>query len=162
MISPNTLNKNQLSALLIASWYNMTRLGHVLLEYGADPNVCDPQVGYTPLHNAILGYHIDRVDETCDFIDSLLEHGANPKAMDNSGETAPHLCINTLEFRIMSKFLEHLGAKEMQSIRDESGNTLFHYAVGCLDEDAIYHMMSTDGVGYFSRSWLLNILATSI
>ena len=55
------------------------------------------------------GYHADRVDETCDFIDSLLEHGANPKAMNNSGETAPHLCVNTLEFRIMSRFIEHLG-----------------------------------------------------
>ena len=60
------------------------------------------------------GYHADRVDETCDFIDALLEHGANPKAMNNSGETAPHLCVNTLEFRIMSRFIEHLG-KAMKS-----------------------------------------------
>ena len=55
------------------------------------------------------GYHADRVNETCDFIDALLEHGADPKAMNNSGETAPHLCVNTLEFRIMSRFIEHLG-----------------------------------------------------
>ena len=73
------------------------------------------------------------------------------KAMNNSGETAPHLCVNTLEFRIMSKFIEHLGAEEMQNIRDESGNTLFHYAVGCLDEDSIYHMMST-GVDLMSTN----------
>ena len=92
----------------------------------------------------LLGYHADTVSETCDFIDALLEHGANPKAMDDSGETAPHLCIKYyVDFRVMSKFIEHLGAEEMQTIRDESGNTLFHYAVGCLDEDAIYHMMST-------------------
>ena len=55
LISPNNLNKNQLSALLIASLYNMTRLAHVLLENGGDPNVRDPNVGYTPLHFAILG-----------------------------------------------------------------------------------------------------------
>ena len=39
----------------------------------------------------------------------------------------------------------------MQNIRDESGNTLFHYAVGCLDEDSIYHMMST-GVDLMSTN----------
>ena len=52
---PNTLNKNDISALLIASWYNMTGLAQVLLEHGADPNVRNPQVGYSPLHYAILG-----------------------------------------------------------------------------------------------------------
>ena len=54
-IDPNTLNKNDISALLIASWYNMTGLAQVLLEHGADPNVRNPQVGYSPLHYAILG-----------------------------------------------------------------------------------------------------------
>ena len=52
---------------------------------------------------------MNRSDETCDFIESLLEHGANPRIMDRSGETAPHLSIGTLDFRIMSKFVEHLG-----------------------------------------------------
>ena len=141
LVNPNALNKNQLSALWIASWYNMTTLGRVLLEFQADPNVKDAQVGYTPLHNAILGYHIQRVEETCSFLDALLESGADPKAVDKSGETAPHLSIGTLDFRIMSKFLEHLD--DIHDIRDEGGNTLFHYAVGYLDEDAIYHMMYT-------------------
>ena len=45
----------------------------------------------------------------------------------------------------------YLGAEEMQNIRDESGNTLFHYAVGCLDEDSIFHMMST-GVDLMSTN----------
>ena len=75
LASPNSLNKNQLSALWIASWYNMTRLGQVLLDQGADPNVQDPNAGFSPLHNAILGYHISRIDETCEFIDNLLDQG---------------------------------------------------------------------------------------
>ena len=141
LIRPNSLNKNKLPPLWIASWYNMTRLGKILLEFGADPNVSDLQVGYTPLHNAILGYHISRVDETCAFLDDLLDHGADPKAMDYSGETAAHLSIGTLDFRVMSKFLAHFGSS-IQDVKDDSGNTLFHYAVGCLDEDSIYHMMS--------------------
>ena len=84
-------------------------LARLLLDHGANPNVQDPQVKYSPLHCAILGYHMNRSDETCDFIESLLEHGANPRIMDRSGETAPHLSIGTLDFRIMSKFIEHLG-----------------------------------------------------
>ena len=65
LISPNNLNKNRLSALLIASLYNMTRLAHVLLENGADPNVRDPKVGYSPLHFAILGNYKRQFKEEC-------------------------------------------------------------------------------------------------
>ena len=76
----------------------------------------------------------------------LLYRGANPKAKDNAGETAPHLTISkNTEFRIMSKFIENMGAKEIQTIRDENGNTLFHYAAGTMDEDTIYYMMSIGG-----------------
>ena len=140
LISPNVLNKNHLSPLWIASWHNRTTLGQVLLEYGADPDVQDSQIGYTPLHCAILGYHIDRVTETCNFIEALLDQGANPRIMDKSGETAPHLSIGTLDFKIMSKFIDHLGS-EVTDIQDETGNTLLHYAVGYLDEHSIYSLM---------------------
>ena len=47
----------------------------MLLDHGADPNIRDNDAGYTPLHNAILGYHVQRVNETCQFIDALLEQG---------------------------------------------------------------------------------------
>ena len=40
----------------------------------------------------------------------------------------------------MSKFIDYLG-NEALDIKDENGNTLFHYAVGCLDEQTIYKMM---------------------
>ena len=38
---------------------------------------------------------------------------------------------------MISKFVEFLGP-EVLNYCDSSGNTLFHYAVGCLDEDSIY------------------------
>ena len=98
-----------LARLIILLFPYRTILGRLLLDHGANPNVQDPQVKYSPLHCAILGYHMNRSDETCDFIESLLEHGADPRIMDRSGETPPHLCIGTLDFRIMSKFIEHLG-----------------------------------------------------
>ena len=144
LVNPNVQNKNALSALWIAAWYNMTRLGLVLLEFGADPNVQDLQVGYTPLHCAILGYHVNRVDETCEFIEALLAHGANPLMVDKSGETAPHLSIGTLDFKVMSKFIEYLGP-DVHNISDETGNTMFHYAVGYLDEESIYYLMKKAG-----------------
>ncbi len=137
LVTPNSVNKNGLSALWIASWYNMTRLGILLLDRGAEANFRDPERGFTPLHCAIFGYHINRVQETVDFVDALLEHGANPRTTDMSGETAPHLAIGTLDFQVISKFIDYLGPDEVGHIRDESGNTLFHFAAGCLGKKLV-------------------------
>lgn len=98
-VDANTLNKNGLTALWIASWFNNTRIGSLLLNFGADPNVPDPIRNVTPLHGAIYGYHIDRIEESCNFIDDLLAHGADPKQSDVSGETPAHLVVGTLDFR---------------------------------------------------------------
>ena len=59
---------------------------------------------------------------------------------NQSGETAGHLAVNTDDLKVMSKFIEHLGP-EYLNFCDSSGNTLFHYAVGCLDEDSIYKVI---------------------
>ena len=40
----------------------------------------------------------------------------------------------------MSKFIDYLGPDSLE-MKDESGNTLFHYAVGCLDELSIQKMI---------------------
>ena len=83
--------------------------GIELLRKKADPNLSDPYCGYTPLHLAIYGYHSDRIDETCKFIDELLEHGASPHFTNKSGETAPHLVIGTNDFRVnVGHFSFHL------------------------------------------------------
>ncbi len=58
--SPGKPNKNGLTPLWIASWYNNTRVGTELLRAGADANRADPSNEVTPLHCAIYGYHIDR------------------------------------------------------------------------------------------------------
>ena len=123
-------------------------------------------MGLTPLHSAIYGYHASRVEETCQFIDELLNAGANAQIVNKvrtfishityrftnrtdvhtntkifllhkSGETAAHLAVNTDDLQVISKFVEFLGP-EVLNYCDSSGNTLFHYAVGCLDEDSIY------------------------
>ena len=50
------LNKNGLTPLWIASWYNNVRIGALLLRSGANPNDADPEQWLTPLHCAIYGY----------------------------------------------------------------------------------------------------------
>ena len=140
LMCPNTENKNKLSPLWIASWHNHVEVGRLLVEANADPNVADPDKGITPLHGAINGYHIDRIDETCGFIEDLLSKGANPTVEDKSGETATHLALTTQDFRVMTLFIDHLG-RESFDLKDSSGNTLFHYAVGTCDESSIFNMI---------------------
>ena len=100
VIDPNLVNKNDLAPLTVAAFFNYTRVGIELLDHGADPNVSDPRSELTPLHFAIYGYHIDRVEETCEFIEKLLDKGADPKTTSLSGEAPAHLVVGTLDFRV--------------------------------------------------------------
>lgn len=112
----------------------------MLLQSDANANDVDPEKGLTPLHCAIYGYHMDRAEETSEFIEELVKHGADTKKIDASGEAPAHLVIGTLDFRIISKFVDQLGS-EILDLKDAGGNTLFHYAVGYLDEHLIYLLL---------------------
>ena len=39
-------------------------------------------MGLTPLHSTIYGYHVSRVNETCELIDELLSAGANAQIVN--------------------------------------------------------------------------------
>lgn len=52
-----------------------TPLAHLLLEFGADPNVPDPGTGSTPLHDAARTGFMDTVM-------LLIRFGADPNAKD--------------------------------------------------------------------------------
>lgn len=54
-----------------------TPLAHLLLEYGADPNVADPGTGSTPLHDAARTGFMDTVR-------LLIRFNADPNATDHS------------------------------------------------------------------------------
>ncbi len=60
LATPGKRNKNGLTPLWIAAWYNNTRIGTELLRAGADANEADPDKEISPLHCAIYGYHITR------------------------------------------------------------------------------------------------------
>lgn len=53
-----------------------TPLAHLLLEYGADPNVADPGTGSTPLHDAARTGFMDTVQ-------LLIRFNADPNATDH-------------------------------------------------------------------------------
>lgn len=40
----------------------------------------------------------------------------------------------------MAKFIDYIGP-ECLTMKDDNGNTLFHYAVGTLDHTSIYKLM---------------------
>lgn len=68
-----------------------------------------------------------------------------------SGETPAHLVVGTLDFRLMTKFIDELGG-ECLNLCDDSGNTLFHFAVGCVDEHLIYRMIER-GANLLSKNY---------
>ena len=52
-------------------------------------------MGLTPLHSAIYGYHASRVEETCQFIDELLNAGANAQIVNKVG-IQPRILLSQL------------------------------------------------------------------
>ena len=68
-----------------------------------------------------------------------------------SGLTPAHLVVGTLDFRLMTKFIDELGGDCLNMV-DDSGNTLFHFAVGCVDEQLIYSMIEK-GANLLSKNY---------
>ena len=54
----------------------------MLLQNGANPNDTDTDKWLTPLHCAIYGYHLDRADDTAEFVGELIENGADTRRLD--------------------------------------------------------------------------------
>ncbi len=90
----------RLTPLHGSALYANTAVGRTLIEHGADVNHQDVW-GYTPLHLATTGFHktgkfaaVEKmlassttVAERNGFVELLLEHGANPNAVNDAGET---------------------------------------------------------------------------
>ncbi|XP_071490434.1 cyclin-dependent kinase 4 inhibitor C-like [Diadema antillarum] len=83
----NSFNKYGRTAIQVM---NMMRpdITRLLLEWKADPNVPDPDVGRTPLHDAVEQGYLETVS-------LLLDHGANALAQDNWGNTPAHIAAET-------------------------------------------------------------------
>uniref|UniRef100_A0A673G923 Cyclin-dependent kinase inhibitor 2A-like n=1 Tax=Sinocyclocheilus rhinocerous TaxID=307959 RepID=A0A673G923_9TELE len=75
-VNVNGVNKFGRTPIQVMMMGN-TPLAHLLLEYGADPNVPDPGTGSTPLHDAARSGFMDTVR-------LLIRFNADPNATDHS------------------------------------------------------------------------------
>jgi ankyrin repeat protein len=64
----------------------------MLLETGADPNLCEPNDGYTPLHLAVLSQQLPLISQ-------LLAGGADPLLVNKQGQTASSLARSLSSFQ---------------------------------------------------------------
>ncbi|KAK2908842.1 hypothetical protein QQF64_001201 [Cirrhinus molitorella] len=69
----NTFGRTPIQVMMMGN----TPLAHLLLEYGADPNVSDPGTGSTPLHDAARTGFMDTVQ-------LLIRFNADANATDYS------------------------------------------------------------------------------
>lgn len=98
----------------------------ILLDNGADVNVQDEVLGWTPLHEAVFNYRDsvpysyqpDRYQITMDL---LLQHGANVNIRDKKGSTPLHHAVYYLKGQALIKVLLAHGAD--LATRDNEGRT---------------------------------------
>jgi hypothetical protein len=62
-----------------------------------------------------------------------------------------YLSSHQFLFSFSLQFIDHLGRDALE-ITDDQGSTLFHYAVGCLDDSAILKLMEK-GAGLMRRNF---------
>jgi uncharacterized protein len=72
------------------------KIGKILLEAGADPNI-QGECGYTPLHNAVS-------KKDYDFAKLLLAHGASKKLTDEDGFTVEDLVSRSNDSQLKDIF----------------------------------------------------------
>ncbi len=110
--NPDTILSDGLP--LLFSWFSDSELLVSLLEYGANPNICDtsgtPAIVYAAKKNRI------------EAISTLLKYGANPNAMDSDGKTA----IFHTTYESIMKMLIKAGA-DINAL-DTTGKTALFYS----------------------------------
>lgn len=107
------------TALHIASIHGYHDNIRILLEYDADPNICNNDVRI-PLHFAAgtgLGYY--------SIVKILLEHGADPNAVDKWNQT-PLLLTGYSNIHIISELLKYDADPNIQNI--DGDTPLYHAA----------------------------------
>ncbi|XP_072172616.1 cyclin-dependent kinase 4 inhibitor D-like [Diadema setosum] len=103
---------------------NMMRpdITRLLLEWKANPNVPDPDVGRTPLHDAVEQGYLETVS-------LLLDHGANALARDNWGNTPAHIAAGAGNSDRITQVLELLHRTATLSEVNDNGQTPLDVAV---------------------------------
>lgn len=103
----------------VAARYNLNRIVHTLLDYGADINIGTSQYKWTPLHLAARFNGLSTINV-------LLQRGADPSIKGNKGSTPLHFAARRGNEEIVKALLEHPSVKIDE--KDSSGKTALHLA----------------------------------
>jgi ankyrin repeat protein len=154
-------NKDGQTILHLAILYYNEAIFDLLLYYEAKVTIQD-NVGHTPLHLALKCTQIflkklldpkygDNIniqyndgdtllhtalvanDDYADFVDILIEAGANPNIANNAGQTPFYQAISNGHTSAVELFINQLNGANIDDIRDVLGNTLLHEAVRVRD-----------------------------
>ncbi|XP_072027226.1 cyclin-dependent kinase 4 inhibitor B-like isoform X2 [Amphiura filiformis] len=102
-VDPNSTDQNGRTALQTMNW-SYPEIAMMLLEKGANPNpnpeVQDPDVGRTPLHDAVAY-------GTPDTVKCLLIAGADVTKTDINGKTPYDLAVGRGNAEIIASFTDH-------------------------------------------------------
>lgn len=123
LLTINATDDQGLTALHIASMYNVPNLVEYLLTCGADCNASDCD-GRTPVHYAALRGHQNALL-------LLLHSNADMNVRDNSSNTPLHLCSNNGHencVKALIYFSEYLGVKLKVNQKNVRGDTPLHHA----------------------------------
>jgi len=122
-----------------AAAHNHHELVRLLLDYGADINICT-NTGETPLHSAIAAHHLSMVA-------LLLDNGANINASLDCGQTPLRLAV----IKGYADIVELLLTRGAQAnIRGKTGLTPLHWA-SLKGQPAIVSLLLTHRANVFAR-----------
>ena len=123
--SPNIADGTGLRPLWYAVSYDHLEIVNALLENGLDLNLTNESSKRTILHEAVSS----SATETGAIILALLEHGADPLAIDDHGITAWHAAAASGNLEVLKVLTQHMQRTKNLEIRNEQGETALFVVV---------------------------------
>lgn len=126
------------TALMLAARRGHVDLVAMLVDDGADVNVCDTR-GESALHLACGGWHVVRLQRSPDVVTFLIESGAKVNAADSGGRTGLHFAANRSYVELVQALAR--GGADLEA-RDAYGDTPLMCSVHADDIEAMAALLA--------------------